>query len=70
MTDVYVRLLPLPQTVSGVTVSNGDDTYSVYINNRLCEAKRNAALDHELRHIKENHLYDLNPVWINEAEVG
>lgn len=64
--DVFIRLIPLPYTVEGVTVPNPDGTFSVYINSNLCSAKQQAAADHELHHIKKNHFYDCHPVVFNE----
>lgn len=57
MDNVYVYRIPLPGKVKGLTVlKNGD--YIVFINENLCEETQNIALQHELRHIKYNHLYN------------
>lgn len=68
--DVFVRLVSLPLHVEGVTLPNEDNTFDIYINSHICDARRKKALEHELKHIKKNHLYDINPVWVNEAEAG
>lgn len=70
MFDVFVRLLALPASVEGVTLPNDDGTYDVYLNANLPAERQQVALAHELRHIKKDHLYDANPVWVNEAEAG
>ena len=68
MLDVFVRPLPLPLPVEGVVLPNTDGTFDIYINTNLSDLRQQAALAHELAHIKKNHLYDVNPVWVNEAE--
>lgn len=70
MIDVFIRLVSLPFGVEGVTVPNDDQTYNVYLNADICERKRQAALRHELQHIKKNHLYDNRSIRVVEAEAG
>ncbi len=70
MPEAFVRLLPLPLPVRGVVLPNNDGTFDIYINANLTDLQQKAALEHELKHIKKNHLYDVNPVWVNEAEAG
>ena len=70
MTDVFIRFVPLPIPVEGVVLPNPDFTFDIYINSKLCKRKQEEAIEHELNHIKKDHLYDPNPVWINEAEAG
>ena len=62
MTDAYVRLVPLPLTVEGVTVPNDDGSFDVYINDRLSPTRRQETLAHELRHIRHEHFYLDMPV--------
>ena len=57
MTDTYIRLVPLPVKVEGVTLPNDDGSFDVYINSRLSPAKQQATLEHELRHIRREHFY-------------
>ena len=57
MTDYYVRLVALPLRVEGVTVPNSDGSFSVYINSALPEERRTQVLEHELRHLKQEHFY-------------
>ena len=57
MTDYYVRLVALPLRVEGVTVPNSDGSFSVYINSALPEERRAQVLEHELRHLKQEHFY-------------
>lgn len=70
MLDVFIRFIPLPVSVEGITVPNMDLTFDVYINANLCPRKQRETIEHELCHIRKDHFYDLNPVWVNEAEAG
>ena len=62
MTETYVRVVPLPPKVEGVTLPNDDGTFDVYINARLSPARRQETLEHELRHIRGDHFYLDMPV--------
>lgn len=66
----FVRLVALPLAVEGVTIPNDDGTFDVYINSNLPLERQGKVLVHELRHIKKDHFYNEDPVWINEAEAG
>lgn len=66
----FVRLLPLPSSVEGVTLPNDDGTYDIYINSVLPLWRQQEALAHELAHIKKDHLYSEDPIRIIEAEAG
>lgn len=57
MTDTYIRLVPLPASVQGVTLPNDDGSFDIYINTRLSPARRQETLEHELRHIRGEHFY-------------
>ena len=57
MTDTFVRLVPLPAKVEGVTLPNDDGSFDIYINSRLSPARQQATLEHELRHIRHEHFY-------------
>ena len=57
MTDTFVRLVPLPIKVEGVTLPNDDGSFDVYINSRLSPARQQETLEHELRHIRQEHFY-------------
>jgi hypothetical protein len=62
MTDTYVRLIPLPVKVEGVTLPNDDGSFDIYINSRLSPALQQATLEHELRHIRRGHFEAEMPV--------
>lgn len=68
MSDYYVRYIALPHSVEGVTVPNDDGTYSVYINSDIPAERQQAALAHEIEHIKHDHLYSCKPLSVVERE--
>ena len=55
--DYYIREIALPWHIGGVTVTNDDGTFSVYLNSRLPESTRRHALRHEEAHIAGDHFY-------------
>ena len=55
--DVFVREIPMLPHIRGVTVPNDDGTFSIYINASLSEEARREALEHEIYHIRHDHLY-------------
>ena len=59
----FVRRIPLPATVEGVTIPNDDGAFDIYINESLPPERHEDARRHELRHITKDHLYgDISPV--------
>ena len=67
---IFVRLIPLPDTVRAVTIPNDDGTFDIYVNNNLPDELQDRALAHELEHIRRDHFYNDDPVWLNEEEAG
>lgn len=67
---IFVRLIPLPDTIPAVTIPNDDCTFDIYINSVLSEERQNRAMEHELEHIRLDHFYNEDPVWRNEEEAG
>jgi len=57
MIDYYVRPVPLPRRVEGVSIPNDDGSFDIYINSNLPPQQREKALEHELRHLKAEHFY-------------
>ena len=54
--DYWVRLVEFPSMASSaVTVSNGDGTFTIYINTRFCPERQAEGLRHELRHVADQH---------------
>lgn len=68
MNNVLIRELEFPITVEGVTVKDTNGDYNVYINALLPPEKKQAAIDHELAHIKLDHLYKETAVKQDEDE--
>ncbi len=66
--EYFVRFVDFPASVRGVTIPNDDGTFNIYISSRLSDASRRACLDHELRHIFQDHFYDERPVEDLERE--
>ena len=67
---IFIRIIPLPETVPAVVLPNDDGTFDIYINAILPEELQDKALRHELQHINLDHLYNNDPVWLNEREAG
>lgn len=68
--NIFVRLIPLPIAVRAVVLPNNDGTFDIYINANLPEELQQRALAHELEHIRRDHFYNDDPVWLNEEEAG
>ena len=68
--DHFIRVVPLPPAVRGVTVPNDDGTFSVYINSIYDTASQRSTLEHELEHLARDHFYSQAPVAVQEAEAG
>lgn len=68
--NIFVRMIALPNTVQAVVLPNDDGTFDIYLNSNLPEAIQIKALEHELEHIRQDHLYNDDPVGKNEQEAG
>lgn len=40
--------------VNEAVTENEDGSYTIFVNNNLCESKRIKAINHAIKHIKEN----------------
>lgn len=67
---IFARLVPLPLAVRAVTLPNDDGTFDIYINANLPQELQECALQHELNHIRKDHFYNEDPVWLNEKDAG
>lgn len=57
MNDVYVRVLAnLPATIRGFVQEDEAGNYTIFINEVLSPEAQAKTLQHELDHIKKNHL--------------
>lgn len=54
----------------GVAVSNGDGTFTIFINALFCSEKQADALRHELRHLIDNHFYRDDEIALIELEAN
>lgn len=70
METIYIRGVELPLTVKGITVTDADGNYNVYINLLLSEEARDRAVKHELVHIEKQHFENYDPVIVNELEAN
>ena len=56
--DYWVRLVEFPNMASpSVAVSNGDGTFTIYVNSLFSAEKRAEGLRHELAHLSGDHFY-------------
>jgi len=68
MIEHYIRLIELPIAVEGVSVPNNDGSFDIYINSRLSPAMQQAALEHELEHLRREHFYIDLPIDVMERQ--
>ncbi len=68
--NIFIRPIDLPNAVRAVTIPNDDGTFDIYVNVNLPEELQRRAIDHELKHIRKDHFYNDDPVWLNEQEAG
>lgn len=68
--NIFVRSVPLPEAVRAVVLPNNDGTFDIYINSNLPDELQQRALTHEMEHIRRDHFYNNDPVWLNEQEAG
>lgn len=66
--DYFVRYLPFPSRVGAVVIPNDDGSFDIYISSQLTEEAQALRLEHELKHIREDHFYREIPVLVAEAE--
>lgn len=56
--DYFVRTRPFPcNTIYAWAVSLGDGTFDIWLNERVPENKQLEGLEHELRHLRDNHFF-------------
>ena len=68
MGDIIIRLVNLPAAIRAYTLTDYNDDYNIYVNNALNSIEQQKAVDHELKHIKEDHFYRDTPVSQDEQE--
>ena len=55
--NVVVHLLDMPASVREAVTPNPDGTYTIFINARLSHNGRLSALEHAMKHIKQDDFY-------------
>ena len=70
MNEILVREIPLPYAIAGMTATDENGDYNVYINSKLPREKKLEAFQHELSHIRDGHFNDDRPVDEKEREVN
>ena len=69
MSDYYIRRLDFPnRSVKAATFPNDDGSFDIYLNTLYPEPVQEAALHHELEHIRLGHFYSEKPIREKENE--
>ena len=55
--DYFIRIVPLPWEIRGMTATNPDGTFSIYLNSRNTYGQNQKAKQHELDHIENEDFY-------------
>lgn len=56
--DYFLRSRPFPcTTIYAWAVSLGDGTFDIWLNDRVSRGKQLEGLEHELRHLRDNHFF-------------
>ena len=60
--DFFVRMINLPPSIHGMTVTNDDSTFSVYINSKLSVEQQKEAYMHDVSHIVKDDFFTDLPI--------
>ena len=63
MNEIYVRLLSLPMTIRGVTVTDEEGDYNIYINSSHTPDQQKLVLKHEMTHIERNDFASFSDIF-------
>jgi predicted metal-dependent peptidase len=67
--ECYIRRIDFPnRSVEAAAFVNDDGTFDIYINTLYPLSVQEAALHHELEHIRLNHFYSDKPIRQKERE--
>lgn len=58
----------MPYRVDGVTIPNDDGSFDIYVNANHSFARQQIEIEHELRHIRNDHFYAEESVGALEAD--
>lgn len=64
--DYQVRFIKMNGNVKEAVTKNEDDSYTIFIENRLCKEAQNDAFLHAIRHILNN---DFDKMDVNQIEL-
>jgi len=67
MDEILIRDFELPDDVKAITITDENCDYNVYVNSSLRRNERNAAINHELAHIKKQH-FACDEITLNQLE--
>lgn len=65
--DYCVRFIDLPLTTKGVTVEDANGFFNIYINENLSVEQQQAALEHEMTHIRRGDFDNKKSLWVAET---
>ena len=54
MKEIFIHVINLPVSVRGVTATDENGDYNIYINAGLSPEQQKKALNHELKHIERD----------------
>ena len=69
MNEIIVRFVAMPVTVKGMTVTDDNNDYNIYINSNIAYNEQQTAFEHEMHHVEHNHLYNSDSAKTNEIQV-
>lgn len=58
--NINIVVSPLEPSVDALTKLNDDGSYTIFVNNKLCEDRARKAILHEVFHIKNNDFNDFH----------
>lgn len=64
--NINILIAPLERGVNALTKENCDGSYTILVNNNLCEEKAHKAILHEVFHIKNDDFYKFEHVSLLE----
>ncbi len=67
MDEYYIRYVPLPVSLKGITVEDAAGFYNIYINSLLSYEEQQKAIKHELTHVSRNDFDQEKPLHLVEA---
>lgn len=67
--DYFIVLMRMPPKIYAYVRSNGDTTYTIYLDPRRDFDHLLDDWEHEVWHILRNDLFSDDPVWVLEAAV-